>query len=177
MAKKNRPGFMVFHDDLQFVREMSDEEVGQLFKAMLRYSDSGEQPQFSPTTLKIGWAMVYPMIERDKLRYQTVCDNNSYSAYCKNADARGEVRMSKEAYLAQKHGEECVGVRTHTSGHEGMRFVPTPTPTTTSTSTATAIPAATAKQQGAGDLGKYTPYDEATFEKRRWERINMLPVC
>ena len=175
MAKKNRPGFMVFHDDLQFVCEMSDEEVGQLFKAMLRYSNGGELPQFSSTVLKMGWAMVYPMIERDKLRYQTVCDNNSYSAYCKNADARGEVRMSKEAYLARKHGEECVGVRAHTNGRDGVRSVPTPTTTATTTTIPTATAASTAR--GKGDMSQHMPYDEASFEKRRWECINMLSVC
>ena len=175
MAKKNRPGFMVFHDDLQFVCEMSDEEVGQLFKAMLQYSNSEVLPQFSSTTLKMGWAMVYPMIERDKLRYQTVCDNNSYSAYCKNADARGEKRMTKEEYLAQKHEESCAGVRAHTNGRDGVRSVPTPTTTATTTTIPTATAASTVG--GKGVLSQYMPYDEASFEKRRWECINMLSVC
>lgn len=179
MGKKQRPGFMVFHEDMQFVEVMTDEDAGKLFKAMLQYSCAEQEPQFTEGMLRIGWAIVKPMIERDKRRYQAVCDSNSYSAYCKNADARGEVRMSKEEYLAARDRGTAKSVRMHANGSECMRFVPTTTTTATPTSTPTATTASagTLHHSGERDLGALYPYDEKTFEKKRRERLNMIPVC
>lgn len=170
MKKKKRPGFMIFHDDMVFLDVLCDEDAGKLLKAMIRYSATDEDSDFESGMLQMGWMICRTMLDRDKQRYQEVCDNNSYSAYCKNADARGEVRMSKEAYCAMKEQERTAEVRAHACGTERVRIVPTAT--TTPTSTATAI--STANQR---DLDKLRPYDATTFEKVRNERMRMIPVC
>lgn len=170
MKKKQRPGFMVFHDDMVFLEVMRDEDAGKLLKAMLRYSAKGEDSQFESDMLQMGWMICRTMLDRDKQRYQEVCDNNSYSAYCKNADARGEVRMSKEAYCAMREQERTAGVRAHANGTERVRIVPTATTTATTTPTSTSI--ATER-----DMDRFRPYDAATFEKVRNERMHMIPVC
>ena len=173
MKKKERPGFMVFHDDMVFVERMRDEDVGRLFKAMRRYSAEGEEPQFDSDVLQICWEICRTMLDRDQRRYREVCDNNSYSAYCKNADARGEVRMSKEAYLEKRERERSQGVRAHTNGRACVRNVPTTTATTMTIPTT--IPTAMTAQER--DLSGFRPYDSTTFEQKRNERLNMIPVC
>ncbi len=68
-----KESFIVYHEIEEQTSTMSDAQVGQLFRAMLRFSKGGE-PEFSDPLVGLAFAFVRPIMARDKRKYEEVCE-------------------------------------------------------------------------------------------------------
>ena len=72
---KNQPGFVVYGDIQAVVDELSDEQAGRLFRAMISYFISGKAPKFDDI-LKYVWIPIRQQMDRDKEKYDAKCEKN-----------------------------------------------------------------------------------------------------
>ena len=78
---KKPKGFFTYFQHAEVIGEFSDDEAGKLFKALLRYSMTGESPDFDgDKTLRIVFRMLKADIDENFERYRTVCENRRRAA-------------------------------------------------------------------------------------------------
>ena len=68
-----REFFCAYHSYLEQLEAYTDEEVGRLFRACLRYSMDGTTPEFTGNE-RFLWASLRQQIDRDKASYDTFCE-------------------------------------------------------------------------------------------------------
>lgn len=82
---KKRPGTIIYFDLYEELEDYTDEEVGQLFRAILKYGLIGELPQFSDRGMKSVWRNLQKKIDVDAEKYDVKVLQRKYAAYCKKA--------------------------------------------------------------------------------------------
>lgn len=78
MVKKmadERKGFVVYGDLADTLSELSDEEAGVLFKAMMAYFTGGDEPDL-PRELRFAFIPVRQQMDRDREKYERKCEKN-----------------------------------------------------------------------------------------------------
>lgn len=74
MAKEQK-GFIVYGDIEPVVDRLSDEEAGQLLKGMVKYFNSGEEPNFTGA-LEFVFIPIQQQMDRDAKKYVEKCEKN-----------------------------------------------------------------------------------------------------
>ena len=72
---KEQKGFIVYGDTKSLADELSDEQLGQLFRGMLDYFVSGKAPKFSGV-LKFAFIPIKQQMDRDQQKYDAKCEKN-----------------------------------------------------------------------------------------------------
>lgn len=72
MAQKEKPGFVLYHDDMANLEPLTDEECGKLIRAAAKYSQTGEIEQFDGV-LAFALHMLIRKIDRDDQKYAETC--------------------------------------------------------------------------------------------------------
>lgn len=129
----SKPGSMLYHDNINALKHLSNEELGQLFIAILEYGQDGTLPQFDGA-LAMAWAFIKPKLDRDEERYQKSVARGSYAAYCREAKKRGLSKLPKEIWSTMSTDERKQLLSSDVTGY------PT-ADTTTDTDTVTSISA------------------------------------
>lgn len=78
-----RQGIIVYFDLLETLKDFSDAEAGQLFRAMLEYGSTGAIPDFQDRAMRAVWTMAQSKIDRDNGRYLQTVEARQYAAYCR----------------------------------------------------------------------------------------------
>ena len=73
-------GFLVFGDIEETLNELTDEEVGKLFRGMVSYHNTGEKPAFSDPALKYAFIPIRQQMDRGAEAYQKKCEKNRANA-------------------------------------------------------------------------------------------------
>ena len=77
MAKEQK-GFVVYGDIKETADELTDEQLGQLFRGMIDYFVQGECPRFTDS-LKFAFIPIKQQMDRDKEKYDSKCEKNRES--------------------------------------------------------------------------------------------------
>lgn len=86
---KKRPGFMIYFDDAQaWDVYLTDEELGQLFRAMLHYARDGIEPDSLPKHLMLSFCTMRGKIDRDCKKYSETCERRKQAAIAREAKKR-----------------------------------------------------------------------------------------
>lgn len=72
MANKGRPGVMMYFDIRPGLESLTAEEKGILFDAIMDYAELGTLPEFASPALRIAWGFIYPRIDGDAARYESI---------------------------------------------------------------------------------------------------------
>lgn len=86
-------GFIVYHSYRECFEDLSDEEVGILFKAMLSYSETGEMPEM-PKPLKVAFRFIKQQMDANKEKYIEKCNKRS-EAGAKGGAPKGNQNAKK----------------------------------------------------------------------------------
>lgn len=86
-----KKSFVVYHSYRECFKDFSDEEIGQLFRAMLEYSQKGEVPEMSKP-LKVAFRFIRLQMDADEEKY---IDNNAIVP-----EGGGQVHNNMPPYLA-----------------------------------------------------------------------------
>lgn len=71
--KRTAKSFPVYLDYSKAVTKLSDAEAGQLFKALLEYADSGQEPQLEGSLYAV-FAIMQNQLDRDTEKYAQKCE-------------------------------------------------------------------------------------------------------
>ena len=72
---KDQKGFIVYGDTKSLADELTDEQLGKLFRGMLDYFVTGKAPKFTGV-LKFSFIPIKQQMDRDKEKYDTKCEKN-----------------------------------------------------------------------------------------------------
>lgn len=75
MSRKK--SFVLYCENLEQVSLLSDTQAGKLFKALMRYADSGETPEFSNGLLQMAFSFMSAQIRRDLDKWEETCQIRS----------------------------------------------------------------------------------------------------
>lgn len=96
-STKQPPGVMLYLEDLDPIKQLSKEDQGSLFVAILEYGKDGTLPHFEGM-LAITWLFILPRIKRDIAKYNYRVSTKRYGTYCREAARRGEIPVSHELW-------------------------------------------------------------------------------
>lgn len=91
MEHKKQNSFVLYTDYIQHISLLSDQEAGQLFKALFHFVEDGTTPNFSGS-LMMCFSFISSQIQRDKAKYSDICE--------KRAAAGSKGGKQKQANLA-----------------------------------------------------------------------------
>lgn len=166
MEGKEKPGVYIYHNLREPMQELSMEQRGELFTAIIDYSADGVDPAFKDPLLRMAWAIVRRDIDRDSDKYEATIKRRKYAAYCKIEKDAGRRPVSFDEWDAMQssastcstdtadtsskktksaHDSTCNQVDAKTTKRKRVKSNatksnPTTTSTTTSTSTTTTTP-------------------------------------
>ena len=90
MAEVKKRSFLVYGEDLKEVLDdLTDEQVGQLFRAMVDYHVTGEDPHLTGA-LKLVFIPLRRQMDRDAARYEAKCERNRENGKLGGRPKKGE---------------------------------------------------------------------------------------
>lgn len=75
-----KKSFLVYFDWEAPLQELTNEELGELFRAMFIYAKYGEELDFEHRSLKLVFGFIKSAIDRDKAAYEEKCRKNAENA-------------------------------------------------------------------------------------------------
>lgn len=91
MEQRKQNSFVLYYDYSKHISLLSDQEAGQLFKALFRFAEDGTTPDFSGA-LMMCFSFISSQMQRDKEKYIDIC--------VKRAKAGKKGGKQKQANLA-----------------------------------------------------------------------------
>lgn len=77
-VKKEQPGIMLYWTAFDALEEMVDGDAKQMLRAMRRYAQYDEDPDFGDNpSLKMAWCFMKGYIDKDRERYEGMCEKNA----------------------------------------------------------------------------------------------------
>ena len=131
---KEQKGFIVYGDTKALADELTDEQLGQLFRGMLNYFTEGKAPKFSGI-LKFAFIPIKQQMDRDSEKYEEKCQKMRDNARKRWGNNEG----------MQLHANDA-NTKTNTN-------TKTKTDTDTDTKTTTKTNAASKQRGGGSDKG------------------------
>jgi len=77
--QKDANTILLFTDQRAAIDYLSDEDAGQLFKAILAYADEGSLPDFNGPMMSL-FTVIRTQIDRSHKAYKAKCERNSLNA-------------------------------------------------------------------------------------------------
>lgn len=77
---QDKPGVMIYFELREVLARLSCEECGELFRAILYYGETGEEPEMD-WDLQVFWPLIRNRLDLDDQRYRNVTDKRRYAAY------------------------------------------------------------------------------------------------
>ncbi len=180
-----QPGFMIYAEDWEvYTEDYSDEELGEMLRALLLYFGKSEQTTFTDRGMRQFYKLATKSIDLDIMRYEDKCLKNAYKRYQGLCKERHVKALSFEAW--QENPEQAK--QQLTAVDSGQAESPTQTPTiNTQKSTFNNQPSTIRNQKstlsrntnrGAGfGPAPWSPLSEDEFEKRRERALASLEAA
>lgn len=111
-----KPGFMMYHDDCRALGALTDASFRRVIEGMLRYSETGEEPELLEATERVVFGLMRNKIDADDIRYQRRVEAGRKGGIAKASNAKQNLAKSSNGY-------QCLANLPTTT--------PNPTPTTT----------------------------------------------
>ena len=103
MPENNKKSFIMYSNYRKFLSMLSDAEIANLMRAIFCFVEDEEIPELDSKT-DICFAVITDQIERDREKYQKVCERRAYAGRL-GGKQKHENRLKKEAV---KEGEKEV---------------------------------------------------------------------
>lgn len=146
-----QPGVMFYFDIRPCIKRLTVEEKGQLFEAILDYSELGVSPDFEGM-LGIAWDFIFPKLDRDSELYDHKVAQRQYAVYVREARKRDTVPIPFNEWVCLSDDEKNRLLSADIGSYPTSTSTPTPTPTSTlaSTSASASTPASNPTESKAG---------------------------
>lgn len=115
MAKKQRPGFMLYHEDVDDLGMLEAEDFKRLFLALAKYSQTGETETLGGG-LDVLYRLMMRKISKQDEAYETACQQRQKAAEsrwgARNADASACETMRNDAGACETMREDAEACET-----------------------------------------------------------------
>ncbi len=128
-----KPGVMLYFDIRPGLSQLTTEQRGKLFDAILDFAEFGVEPKVDGM-VALAWAFIKPRIVRDSDAYDLKAKKSRHAVYVREKKKKGEEWLSFEAWEI-----ECDSKSDQTISDDITRYPTTTTTPATTTNTATAI--------------------------------------
>lgn len=76
MAKKAKDSFIVFYEWEENLEKLSDQQMGQVFRAIFAYEKRGERYNGPDFAVDMAMNFIYGVIDRNREKYDAICERN-----------------------------------------------------------------------------------------------------
>lgn len=76
----NKKGFILYTDYYQYFKELTDEELGEVFRAVFEYQRGGEIKIFKQKYMHFLFILIKNNLDRDNDKYDKMCERNRQNA-------------------------------------------------------------------------------------------------
>lgn len=121
-----REGFVAYHEWLDSLAPLTDEECGRLFRACLQYSKTGEAPE--PTgNERFLWPTFAQKIDKDRAAYEARCQTNKANRGKRPSTTDDETQRSSTIVIDRLPSLTIVNdrQRSSTTDNDRLRNAPT----------------------------------------------------
>lgn len=118
VSKPVKPGFMVYHGDLEFLSELSDAEFRAIIEGLDQFSQSGEVPSLAGAS-KMAFNFMAEKVKRDAVKYQKTCERNRKSAKMRWGNSGNDQPGATPPN--NQDAPACDGMRSDAPACDGMR--------------------------------------------------------
>ena len=94
----SRPGIMIYFDIVRSLEDLNDAEVGQLFRALLEYGQTGVLPDFQDRALRTVWRQLQARADQDAAKYSKKCLDSRFAVYCREAEKKGQIPLPRDEW-------------------------------------------------------------------------------
>ena len=102
---KQKPGFMIYHDDVEALTALPDVQIGRMIRAMAAYSMTGRRPQGLCGKLAFVFSMLAKKVDRDNERYEQICIRRQAAARKRWAAAEDAQMAATDDETEAKDGD------------------------------------------------------------------------
>lgn len=121
-----QPGFMIYAEDWEvYTEDYSDEELGEMLRALLLYFGKSEQTTFTDRGMRQFYKLATKCIDLDVMRYEDKCRKNAYKRYQGLCKERRVKPLPYEVWLESPEQAQ----QQLTAVDRGQAESPTQTPT------------------------------------------------
>ena len=121
-----REGFVAYHEWLDSLSPLTDEECGRLFRACLQYSKTGEAPE--PTgNERFLWPTFAQKIDKDRAAYEARCQTNKANRGKRPSTTDDETQRSSTIVIDRLPSLTIVNDRQRSSTNDDDRLRNAPT--------------------------------------------------
>lgn len=92
---------ILYHEYLEHFEYLSDEELGQLLRAIIRYDMDGEVPSFDNRAVQMAFSFIKTNLDIDREKYAERCKTNRRNG------SKGGRKVDKEEVEASSEDGEC----------------------------------------------------------------------
>jgi len=94
----------IFHlENAEDLEDLTLEEQGMILNAMIRYSQTGEEPDFEDRALRSVWRPIFRRLKADKEAYEEKCQKNKEAAEKRWSDANASEKMRTHKTHVEKN--------------------------------------------------------------------------
>lgn len=164
-----QPGFMIYYDDWrEFAEDYSDEELGQILRALFSYFDAHKETAFSDRGMRQFFRQATRSMDRNTERYADRCRKNAYNRYLGKCKQENTEPLSFEAWSTgvDDRRPSSPTITETVTVTEAETVTETVTEAVTETENKTVTPS-TNESSARGFPEVYRPLSEDEFEKRR----------
>lgn len=110
----DKKSFVIRHENTEQFDMLDDGQLGQIFRAMYRFSVNGTEPELDDPMLKMLWSVIRGQLERDAEKYAETCKKRSESGQKggrppkKAKKANGFSAFPEKTEKAKKADSDCV---------------------------------------------------------------------
>ncbi|MBQ6985671.1 MAG: hypothetical protein IJR48_04060 [Oscillibacter sp.] len=98
----NKSGVMIYFEPMrEEANNLDSNRLGDLFRAILNYAATGEEPVFEDETLTHLWRFVRTNVIRDDKTYRNKSERNQYAAFCRYAKEHGHDKPIPREYWVE----------------------------------------------------------------------------
>ena len=106
--------FILYTSDYQLIEGLTDEQLGQLPRALFIYARDGEVINLEPV-VRMAFVFIKDKIDRNQAKYQKKCERLRANAQ-KRWGMQKDANDTEACNPIQKHTKECKSMQLHTNG-------------------------------------------------------------
>ena len=146
-----RKAFLIHHDFREQVEDLSNEQLGELFRAILNYEIDNKLPLFTDKELKIAFKFIKINLDSTNQKYEEICEKR------KRAGAiGGKQRVANQANASKDKQRVANQANTNTN---------------TSTNTNNDNKKESIKEKGDGEVNSPTPLEKKKDKKTEYIKL------
>lgn len=181
MGRKNKskPGILLYFDQVEAFEYFTDEEVGKVVRAALRFGQFGEDTTFPDRALQTVWHSIKLSVIRDQEAYFRGIASNTYSSMCNVWKDKGLEYPDKaewiEAEMQRLLSNDAERNRTTPSGtHKKRKDSDAELQQEKSVKTTPARYTPTADENAGDSSREHSLSPEQEFEEKRKKALDLL---